>query len=313
MPDKKIINEVPQHNDLSDYILKKYNYYTTSISGGKAKLIELEFDEIQRHFLSTWNNIYNVTKPTPKDVEINIKKLIEEQPDIIALTLAICRTDNCFLFDRFKRFLEFVIKPLDDMGGRIEVISIPHVQAGFLYMTAAVFSLYYESWEILTKLLTKKFEWYYQSGRPLFSYGFDLEYFFHSEALKRGAHNTHDFYREELGKTEISLTTGIYGENLLDIYLQAQMLMCIKAAQLIEIGENVHVWADFGRFYKKRVIKIIDRIYADEDYAKGVLKGFDESSQTFITNLNGRLKIIRQKFWGGTNYFWDSVSFWEPR
>lgn len=313
MPDKKMINEVPQKNDLSDYVLKKYNYYTTGISEGKTKLIELEFDEIKKNFLSKWKKIYNTAITTPKDVEINTKKLIEEQPDIIALTLAMCRTDDCFLFDRFKRFLEFVIKPLDDMGGHIEVISIPHVQAGFLYMTAAVFSLYYESWEILAKLLTKKFEWYYQSGRPLFEYGFDLVYFFHAEALRRQADKTHDLYREELGKTEVLKTTGISEENLLDIYLQAQMLMCLKAAQLIEKGENVHVWADFGRFYQIRVIKLIDRIYADEDYAKGVLKGFDESSHTFIEKLNERLEMIHSNFWGSSNYFWESVSVWEPR
>ncbi len=90
--------------------------------------------------------------------------------------------------------------------------------------------------------------------------------------------------------------------------------MCLKAAQMCEHGEDVRLWADFGRFYDFRLNKLLDRIYADEDYGKNVCLAFNETPQQFLSVFNERLNYIHQNIWrGGGHFMWESIEEWRPR
>jgi hypothetical protein len=110
------------------------------------------------------------------------------------------------------------------------------------------------------------------------------------------------------------MITGLNEESILDTYVQAQMLMCLKVAQLRETGEGetIGIWPDFGRFYGERVGRFFDRAYADREYARGVVRAFDEDPDTFFRQLNGRLAFIQTVFWRGSPYFYESIDSWEP-
>lgn len=283
------------------------------LARGGWKEVSLLFDDAQREFETSWSRIYEEFGNKPHEAPIASRKLIVSQPLATALVLAMARSDSVELFGRFKRFLESMSRQTEHLSGYIAVAGIPHVQAGFLYMTASVMALHWEAWGLFEKLLKAKFEWYYQSGRAIFSYPFDLPYFFHSEALDREAPKIHDLFRKELAEPDLVAVTGLGGDRIVDAYVQTQMLMCLKVAQLHEHDESLSIWPDFGRYYGDRITRLLDRAYMDHEYARGLLRAFDEDSPTFFSRLNDRLKLIQSVFWRGSPYFYESLGSWEPR
>jgi hypothetical protein len=283
------------------------------LARGGWKRVSLQFDEAQREFETAWSSIYEEFGDKPQEATAASKKLIASQPLATALVLAMARSDSIEVFGRFKRFLESMLKVTERLSGYPAVRGIPHVQAGFLYMTASVMALHWEAWGVFEKLLTSKIEWYYQSSRAIFSYPFDLSYLFHSEAFGRQATKMHDFFREELAAPHVVEATSLRGDSIIDAYIQAQMLMSLKAAQLHENGETVRIWPDFGRFYGDRVIRLLDRTYGDPEFGLGLLRAFGEDRQTFFSHLNQRLELIHSVFFRGSPYLYESLGSWEPR
>lgn len=277
------------------------------------KEVSLRFDEAQREFETVWERVYEEYAKRPQEAAVASRELIAYQPLATALVLAVARADSVELFARLKRFLESMLRQTERMSGYVAIAGIPHLQSGFLYMSATVLALHWESWGLFEKLLTAKFEWYYQSGRPIYNYAFDLPYFFHSEALGRDASKIHDFFRKELLEPQIVGVSGSKGDQALDSYIQTQLLMCLKVAQLRENGESVGIWPDFGRFYAERITRLLDHMYHDREYGEGVLRAFGEDSHTFFSRLNDRLRVIQSVFWGGSRYLYESVDSWEPR
>ena len=299
----------------SGAMTQHFSQTTKLLVRGGWKEVSLEFDEAQREFEAAWTLVHQQFANKPQDAQLAAKELIAAQPRAINLTFAMARCDTVELFGRFKRLLEFILKQTERMPGYPAIAGVPRVQAGFLYVTAAVMALHWEAWNLLEKLLTAKFEWYYQSSRPIFNYGFDVPYFFHSEAFSRDAAKVHDFYRKELAEPEVAQITGLTRESTLSAYVQTQMLMCLKVAQLRETsdGEMVSIWPDFARFYGDRVTPLLDRAYADRAYASGLLRAFNEDSDTFFKRLNNRLAFIQSVFWQGSPYFYESLRSWEPK
>lgn len=213
------------------------------LARGGWKRVSLRFDEAQQEFEAAWTRICAENESKPEESPVAARKLIVAQPLATALVLAMARSDSIELFGRFKRFLEWMLRQSERLSGYQAVAGIPHVQAGFLYMTASVMALQWEAWNLFEKLFSTKFEWYYQSGRAIFSYAFDLPRFFHSEALGRQASKTHDLFRETLAGPDVVAVTGLGGDQILDAYVQTQMLMCLKVAQLRENGDDANCLA----------------------------------------------------------------------
>ena len=297
----------------SGLVFEQFSRTSQLLARDGWKEADLDFDEARREFEAAWRRIYQEFGNKPEEAPVAAKKLIEAQPRVTGLTLAMARCDTTELFGGFKSLLEFILRRME--SGYPAVAAVPHVQAGFLYMAAVVMALHWRAWSLFEKLLTSKFEWSYQSGRSMFSYAFDLPYFFHPEAFSRDGGKVHDFYRKELAEPEIVAVTALAGDRALETYLQAQMLMCLKVAQLREAdkAEMVSIWPDFGRFYGERVARLFDRAYADRQYAQGLLKAFNEEPDTFFRKLNNRLGLIRSVFWRGAPYFYEWLTSWEPR
>ncbi len=309
-PEVSMQNESQETRSKSE--LDAYNDYINVIVSGSHQKIRLEFDLLKHMFKTIWQTIYDGIRNTPKEAPAAAHWLIKEQPQATALVLAIGRCDSKDLFRPVKLFLQFLTKASEGRGGYLASTSVPDVQAGFLYMAMSIVTLENESWNILHSLLTEKFEWYYQSGRPLYSYGFAHTYFFHPETINRSASKTHDFYREQLAEDSIMDQLGLKADALLTAYIQAQFLMSLRGSQCIEKGEDVPVWPDFGRFHGYRLESLLDRIFHDDYYAEGILRSFEETREQFFERLNNRLSLLSNRF-SGNNYFWDSIKSWEPR
>ena len=293
-------------------LLTDFSRVSRLLARGGWKRVSLEFDEAQREFEVGWKDVYDEFANRPQETESASRILIDKQPLAAALTLAMARTDSVEAFGRFKRYIEAVLISTERLSGYPAVRGIPHVHAGFLYMTASVMALHWEAWGVFEKLLNSKFEWYYQSGRAIFSYPFDVPYLFHSEAFMRRADRAHDFFRERLAQPDFAEVTQLSGEKLLDVYTQAQMLMTLRVTQLGEKGESTRIWADLGRFYGERVIRLIDRAYADPEFGGGLLRAFGEDKNTFFSQLNNRLNVIQSDFNKAPQFLYTSLSSWEP-
>ena len=289
-----------------------YRRYCTMLAEGKDRLVALDLDARNTEFLGVWERLHGSVEHAPQRSIEAAEQLIEHQPAMTALAFAIARSDALVLFLPFKRFLEFITRASEKKAGYPRIFTIPHLQAGYLYMGAAVLALHHESWDVFSALLTEKFEWYYQSGRPLYSEGFLHSYFFHAEAIGRESSKSHDFFRKQLSNEHVAAATGLSGETLLDEYLKCQLLMSLRAAQLSEAGEERGLWPDFGRFHEYRVVPLFDRIHSDPGYAAGVLRAFRETSTEFLERVDARLQLVVSWFRGG-DYFWDSITSWEPR
>ncbi|HYA25031.1 MAG TPA: hypothetical protein VEF05_12765 [Terriglobales bacterium] len=297
----------------NDRLFLDFSRASRLLARGGWKRVSLLFDDAEREFELAWGKVHSEFQNRPQDAKVASAQLIEAQPLTSALALAIARTDTVELFGRFKRLLESILVKTERLSGYPAVRGIPHVQAGFLYMTTSVMALHWEAWGTLEKLLTSKFEWYYQSGRAIFSYPFEMPYFFHSEAFGRSANTIHDFFRERLSSPEFVRVTQLTGDSLLDAYTQTQMLMSLRVAQLHENGESARIWPDFGRFYGHRVVRLLDRAYTDPEFGSGVLRAFGEDRGTFFSHLNQRLSIISSIFFRGAPFLYESLGSWEPR
>jgi len=295
-------------------IVSHYKRATELLTKGHSGAVALSFDDSRQDLAKQWADLYSLIKDKPGDVEDATSKLITGQSQSIGLSLAMARCDDVTVFREFKRLLEFVIRINQGVAGYLSVVSVPNLHAGFLYMSTAVMALHHESWAVMQSLLSTPIEWFSQSERPLYSFGFAHPYLFHPEAFGRSATKTHDFYRKILNQDDLTATTGLRGELLLDEYLRTNFLMCLKGAQLIQQGQHVGMWADFGRFYAQRVVRLLDRAHADRPYGEGMSRSLGESPKEFFSELQARLKIIYRNFWGeGGNYLWESLTSWEPQ
>lgn len=290
-----------------------YDRFTELLSNGGTKNVELQFDHFRRQFEGAWADVHADVKDRPDGAAEASRRLIALQQETVACALAMARCDAIELFVGFKRHLELAIKTAGETAGYTKTAGIPNMYAGFLYISTSVMALRHESWELLADLLTARFETRCGGERAMHVYGFAYSQFFHHDALERAAAKCHDLYRKMLASEDISVVTTLRGDELLDSYVQTQMLMCLRGAQLLEHGESPRMWPDFGRFYGHRAIGLLDRMHGEPDYAAGVCKSFGESAEEFLGRLNGRLELIQSSFWGGSSYSWDSISSWEPR
>jgi hypothetical protein len=228
----------------------------------------------------------------------------------MGLTLAMARSDSLDVFPDFKRTMEAMLRVNELNPSRPAVAAVPFVHAGLLYMAASVMALHREAWHVLNKLLTTKFEWHQHSEPPLFNYGFDMPYFFHSDALARSAPKTHDLFRQELNRAAYEGVTELDSEGTIDAYLQVQMLMCLRAAQLCERGDGIEMWADFARYDGARVTPVLRRACIDEVFATGLVRSFAEDLQTFLKKLPERLDYIQQHFSQDNAYSFSPLPSW---
>lgn len=286
---------------------KLYDSFTQSFSGDPRQA-SLRFDDLQDQLRLGWQELHDRVESSDDQAAQAAETFVRSQSPPLAATLALARLDATPLFPDFKRLLELTTELSEGIAGYEAVASIPHVEAGFLYMAASVFALQHQSWGILEKLLTTEFEWHYQDARVLHSYGFNHRYFFHSHALEREATRHHDLFRNVLREPRVLEVTRLNEERLLDVYAQTDLLMSLRAAD----NEMAPRWPDFGRFYPERVTPLFERIHNDREYANGVLRGFGESPEQFFANLNPRLQRIRKSF-SGSRYMWDSLDEWHPR
>ena len=292
---------------------KAYDTFAQLFVAEDARSSALEFDELQNELRMRWVDLHPRLGSTRSDTAEAAEEYVRSLPRPLAATLAVARVDAGVLFPQFKRLLEFTTELSEDVAGYPAVASIPHVEAGLLYMSCSVYALHHESWQVLEKLLTAKFKWVYQSARAHYSYGFAHPYFFHAQALERKATDHNDVYRAVLLEPHVVEVTRLEKERLLDAYAQADFLMSLRAAQLELTGEDASRWADFGRFYEGRVTPLLERVQYDGEYAAGVLRAFGETREQFLAQVNTRLQYIRSNFFGGARYDFASLYEWHPR
>lgn len=293
-------------------VVTSYTAELRRVASNNPTNFSLGFDAERLAFTDLWSSIYQRVQGHPRQSGEAVIQLIDAATDVTGRTLALARTDSGHLFLPWKRFLEFVLRSSEGRSGYAAVFTVPHVLAGFQYMAASVAALQFESWSVFTRLLNDKFEWYYQSGRPLYSYGFSLSYFFHPEALNRDAAKVHDLFREVLCRPEFLRILTISKEDLLDRYVQVQLAQSLRGAQAEEAGEDGGLWPDFGRFYAHRAIPLLDRINSDPDYSSGFLGAFHEDKREFFQRINLRLHWAQQRF-ANSQYMWESIATWEPK
>jgi hypothetical protein len=275
--------------------------------------IKLRLDEARDALLREWEGVYGRIRDDPSRAASAAQGVIRAARPALATLLAPARLDAVDLLPDVRRLLEALLRAGDGRDGYAALHAVPHAVAGFIYMALCTCTLSWESWRFLRGLLWEKLEWSSHSGRPLYSHGFEMDQFFHSEALGRDAARIHDLYRAELDCEEFAAITGIGGDSLLGAYCQAQMLLCLRAAQEAQGDEDNYIWADFGRFNEQRVLPLLERVHSDERFAEQVGRLFGEPPKAWMEKLNARLDHIRRSYWDGGRYGWNSVERFEPR
>ncbi|HYM62502.1 MAG TPA: protein kinase [Thermoanaerobaculia bacterium] len=295
-------------NGAGSPIASSYKAATDVLKVSDRTAIRFAVDECRFEFDSTWAEEQSRAEALPDESPAIARDLLLRQMNGTGFTIAMARFDAVAAFGDWKQLVEYIARSTEKRSGHMKVRGIPHVTAGFLYMTAALVALSRQSWSILNDLLRTQFEWYYGSAKPRFSFGFELRYFFHSEALGKFAPKIHDLFREILALPSYSAVLGLSDEELLDSYCAAQFLMCVRAAQESVRGSmSVTMFADFGRFYDSRVFPLIERIRSDAEYARGALLPFEESREEWLQRLPERLAYVRENFFNETWFDWASI------
>ncbi len=292
-------------------VKKAYEDTLEHINLGNFASIKHGLDRLIGGAQKKYEVLIKIYSEKPRESRKGAEDFIISQPESVGVALAIARHDVKSLFPEVKRFLEQLTHFNQNKAGHISVTSISHSLAGLIFMGSAVFSLHFESWDYFSELIKNRYEWFFQSGRPLYNYGFGHPYFFHFEAMDRKASDIHDYYRHVLQMINKDNIYGMNNEEIFNKYVQAQMIMSIKGSQLNQKGEGVSFFSDFGRFYEIRVIPLLDRAYSNKAYGNGIAKAFDEDIDEWFKNLDERLQIAKQNL-GGT-FIWDSITSYEPR
>ncbi|MBF0593068.1 MAG: serine/threonine protein kinase [Nitrospirae bacterium] len=305
-------------NIQSEKILETYSLYKDTNLSDKIHDMKLAFDRGISRFKNSWEETLSLYGGTPNLTEKASRELINTQQESIGLTLAMARLKAEEAFGNFKLLLEFITQAGEDRSGYREVLSVPYVVAGFLYMTANVAAFIFESWDVFSLLINTKFQWHYQSIRSFYDLGFactrfEHPTFFHSDALEGMDSKTHDLYRQELSGRVMLDVLGLDNEGLEDIYNRVQMIMSLRCAQEFEKDDNVRTWADFGRrFEERRVVKFLDDVYHDKQSYGWLFNIFKETDKKWFHKLNERLKVVKQNWFGDPRYFWISIKSYTP-
>lgn len=305
--------ETPLTGPAPELINRPYRGFIEQTATPSSPVVLLALDDMRRDFRRKWTDLRSSIENTPERSAEAARQLILSQAGPVGLALAVGRANSTGLFPAFKHIAEMTLRDDDPRSGYPAVFGVPHLLGGFMYMAANVQAIAYQSWDILTLLLNDKFEWYYRTERPLFAFGFNVPYFFHSEALERKADKIHNFYRELLNSGWLSDVLTISGERLLDTYLQAQMLMCLRVAQEAEKGDNISIWPDYGRFYGQRISQFLERAHSVPSMGAGLAHAFNETPDVFFKQLPTRLRFVSANFWSGSPYPWESLLTWHPR
>ena len=277
---------------------------------GEATLL---FDELQDEFSVAWGALHaEIADDSAKSADA-AERLIRSQQRALAATLALARTDAIAIFPDFKRLLEFATAQSEGLGGYDAITAVPQVEAGFLYVAASVAALFHESWSVFEKLLNTRFKWSFQSPGVFYSYGFEHPHFFHSHALGDDQSKHHDLFRTVLSGAQVVEASRIAADEMVSVYAQTDLLMSLRSVKLAEAGEGTGHVADFGRFYPSRVTPLLERMYAEEEYAAGILRAFAESKDEFFAQLNNRLHFIHERSFSEPRYMYNSIREWYPR
>ncbi|MBF0608111.1 MAG: serine/threonine-protein kinase [Candidatus Magnetobacterium sp. LHC-1] len=303
-----------------DKILKTYSSYTDTGASYMQKIYDMKsaFDRIMATFTQSWEMTLSLYGGKPHLTEQAARELIDTQQESVGLTIAMARINAKEVFAHFKGLLEFITQAGEDRSGYREVLSVPYVVAGFLYMTANIAAFRFKSWDIFYLLINTKFQWHYQSMRSFYDLGFAYTKFrhptfFHSHALEGKAPKSHDLYRQVLSLPVIrNDILRLDNEALQDIYSQVQMIMSLRCAQEFERHDSVRTWADFGRFEEHRVVKFLDDVYNNRQSYEWLFNIFNESAEKWFHKLNERLKVVKQNWFDGSYYFWSSIKSYTP-
>lgn len=293
-----------------DDIHAVYARYTNLLAENKLNLVKLAFDESKRLFKEYWDPLRKAIEKSPQEARRASSELLMNQPKAASLTLAIARFDAIELFDEHKSLLEYILLSSEAQGGYETINEIPHTLAGFLYMLGCSASLHYRSWNLLRKFINTEYEWYYQSRKPNYSLGIGLTCFFHPMAFEGKGSESHDFFRSSMMAPVYEHIFLINTENISELYLQAQLLVSLRAAKEILNGNDIRFWADFGRFDSYRLLPFLQRISQNNDYCRGVSSLFDETPEEWKQNFNPRLDILRSQRFGGP-FFWRSLMHYD--
>ncbi|MBF0338922.1 MAG: serine/threonine protein kinase [Nitrospirae bacterium] len=302
-----------------DKILKTYSSYTeTTPETQNIQSMKQTFDQGMATFKQSWEGTLSLYGGKPHLTGQAARELIDTQQESVGLTLAMARINAKEVFTNFKGLLEFITQAGEDRSGYREVLSVPYVVAGFLYMAANIAAFRFKSWDVFYLLINTKFQWHYQSMRSFYDLGFAYTKFihptfFHSHALEGNASKSHDLYRQVLSLPVIlDDILGIDNEGLEDIYSQVQMIMSLRCAQEFERHDSVRTWADFGRFEEHRVVKFLDDVYNNRQLYEWLFNIFNESAEKWFHKLNERLKVVKQNWFDGSYYFWSSIKSYTP-
>lgn len=290
---------------------RTFDDYSRRMTSGQQRELELEADAMSDDFRAEWSAFYERIKDGPSLAENAARELVLSQTSRIIFPLAVARIDETGLFPSIRSLIENIYSTTEDTAGYPAIIGVPHVLSGFIYMSSSVMALTARSWRALEFLLSTKLQWRYQSDKLLCSYGFDHPYLFHSHAFGRRADKIHDFFREALVK-QLQPVFGLDEEKLINRYIQTQMLMCIRGAQLLQQGEDIAMFADFGRFYSWRVEELLEQMRSDPEFAEGLSAVFGETAPQFLERLTDRLRLIHSEMWRSGNYVWHSIKEWPP-
>lgn len=200
---------------LESDVQAEYERFMGMAGRGESAAHLMTLDAMRRDFQHKWEVLHERIKEDPQRAPPAVRELIADQPHAVALALALGRSNATDLFPGFRHFLEDTLREDEPRSGYPQVTSVPNALGGFLYMAAVTQALRYESWEVLTLLVNEKIEWYYRSGRPMYSFGFSVSFFFHGDALGREASKIHDLFRELLMDSDLRPIFAISDEALL--------------------------------------------------------------------------------------------------
>lgn len=287
--------------------LRLYDQFSNFIANGQIRSIKLWFDKAQRKFTEDWSSLRQLIEKTPSESRSASKRLVELQTIPRSLTLALSRFDEIELFQDHKSLIEFILRTSENYDGYESVNEVPHTLAGYIFLLACSSCLHFRSWKTLRELISTKYEWFYQSKSPMYSFGASHILFFHSNAFEGKGGELHDFYMSEMVRQPTEKILNINSEEIRNLYLQTQLLLSLKVAKEIQNGNELKFWADFGRFGGYRLTTFLERIKKNREYCEGISSVYSEAPEAWQDAFNERITLLRTQRFGGP-YHWSSIT-----
>jgi hypothetical protein len=275
---------------------------------------QIAIDTLVSQLRNKWKTVWEKDQQIILQNILSIVTCFEETTDIIKIAGLLCiKFERAEYFKKCFNSFGNIIRLPENIGGSTAFLSIPGYLIHNMYSLWGSYAIHENQLDILKYLLESQMLYYPYGGEPDSDYVFQIKEIFHPDFFGHDATKAVGNYLEtHKNKPWIHKYFNNPDEDLIDYIAQLNWIICMKIVYLLQEKQSRKMlfWADFGRFYEKRLKSLLIKLKNDVNFGNMFCKKiFNTDLNAFWISFNSNMKFITSNFWrSGSGYLYHSIS-----